>query len=45
MHHWYHSKIAKYPMISKDCSGIFVYDSIVVLKKDKVYKPTHSKIG
>ena len=45
IHHWYHSKNIKYPMISKDCSGIFVHDSIVVLKKDKVYRPTHSKIG
>ena len=45
IHHWYHSKNIKYPMISKDCSGIFVHDSIVVLKKDKTYKPTHSKIG
>ena len=35
IHHWYHSKNIKYPMISKDCSGIFVHDSIVVLKKTK----------
>ena len=45
IHHWYHSKKIKYEMISKDCTGIFIHDSIVVLKKNRTFKPTHSKIG
>ena len=45
IHHWYHLKKPKYSNISKDCSGIHVHDSIVVLEKNKVFRPTHSKIG
>ena len=45
IHHWYHSKNPKYLTISKDCSGIHIHDSIVVLDKNKVFRPTHSKVG
>ena len=45
MHHWYHAKGFKHSSISKDCSGIHIHDSIVVLEKNKVHKPVHSTIG
>ncbi len=45
MHHWYHSKGLKQAVISKDCSGIHIHDSIVVLEKSRVYEPVHSQIG
>jgi 23S rRNA U2552 (ribose-2'-O)-methylase RlmE/FtsJ len=43
MHHWYHRKGLKHPDISKNCSGIHVHDSIVVLEKNTVYQPVHSE--
>jgi hypothetical protein len=45
MHHWYHVNNIKYPTISSICSSIHIYDSIVVLKKEKVFEPTHSRIS
>lgn len=45
MHHWYHTKGLKQAVISKDCSGIHIHDSIVVLEKNKVHEPVHSKNG
>jgi len=45
MHHWYHKNNVKQPAISKDCSGIHVHDSIVVLEKNKVFAPVHSRVG
>lgn len=44
MHHWYHyqemnTDFAKY------CSGIHIHNSIVVLEKDKIFRPTHSIVG
>lgn len=45
IHHWYHSKKPRHLNISKDCSGIHIHDSIVVLDKNRVFRPTHSKVG
>jgi hypothetical protein len=45
MHHWYTMKGIKQTAISKCCSGVHIHDSIVVLEKNKVYEPVHSKIG
>jgi cephalosporin hydroxylase len=45
MHHWYTTKGLKQAVISKDCSGIHIHDSMAVLDKDKVYEPVHSRIG
>ncbi len=45
MHRWYHGRVMKHAAISQDCSGIHIHDSIVVLEKNKVYKPVHSNIG
>jgi hypothetical protein len=44
MHHWYHGKPAKHHKISGDLSAINIYDSIIVLNKNKTYKPAHSEI-
>ncbi|GBE98063.1 class I SAM-dependent methyltransferase [Microcystis aeruginosa NIES-298] len=45
MHHWYHRQELKRAAISKDCSGIHIHDSILVLEKNKVFKPVHSRVG
>lgn len=45
MHHWYHNTRLKHAMVSAECSGVHIHDSIVVLEKNKVYKPVHSRIG
>lgn len=44
MHHWYHTKKLNHSSISKNCSSIHIYDSIVVLNKNKNFRPHHSKI-
>ena len=43
MHHWYHAKSVEFPAISKECAAIHIHDSIVVLEKNKVFAPVHSK--
>ena len=43
IHHWYHANGLKKAVISKDCSGIHIHDSIVVLDKNKVHEPVHSQ--
>jgi hypothetical protein len=45
MHHWYHNKKEKYPFISSVCSGIHIHDSITVLEKNDVHRPSHSEIA
>jgi len=45
MHHWYHRKKLKRAAVSKDCSGMHIHDSILVLDKNKVFKPVHSRVG
>ncbi|WP_457767528.1 class I SAM-dependent methyltransferase [Cyanobium sp. ULC082] len=45
MHYWYHTKKLKQAAVSKDCSGIHIHDSIVVLEKNKLFKPVHSRVG
>jgi hypothetical protein len=45
MHHWYHKKAVKYPDISSECSGIHIHDALVVLEKNKIYPPVHSRIA
>lgn len=44
MHHWYHTSKLKQAVISNECCGIHIHDSIVVLEKNKVFKPVHSRI-
>jgi hypothetical protein len=45
MHHWYHANALKQAAISKDCSGIHIHDSLVVLEKNRVFSPVHSRVG
>ena len=45
MHSWYHAEELMHETVSKDCPSIHIHDSIVVLEKEKVYEPAHSKIG
>lgn len=45
MHHWYHAKKITQRSISKDCTGIHIHDSILVLEKNKVFEPVHSEMG
>ena len=43
MHRWYHFHSLKMEHISKDCSGIHIHDSILVLEKNKTFFPQHSE--
>ena len=45
MHHWYHAGQLNQAVVSHDCSGIHVHDSVVVLDKNKVFRPVHSAVG
>lgn len=45
MHRWYHASGQKIPEVSSQCTGIHIHDSITVLEKGPVHKPTHSKVG
>lgn len=44
MHHWYHGRKLHAPEISKICPSIHIHDSIVVLEKNKTFKPAISVI-
>ena len=45
MHHWYHDQNLKHAGISKECTGIHIHDSLLVLEKNKVFQPTYSWTG
>lgn len=45
MHHWYHALPAKVPALGGQLTGLHVHDSIVVLEKNRAYKPVHSRVG
>jgi hypothetical protein len=45
MHHWYHSEPVGNAGLSDWVSGIHVHDSIVVIDKNRVYPPVHSRVG
>lgn len=45
MHHWYHRNKLKQPAISKECSGIHIHDSMLVLEKNKLFVPVQSRVG
>jgi len=44
MHHWYHIDGQKVPEVSNFCPGIHIHDSVVVLEKQRVQKPSRSLI-
>ena len=45
MHQWYHRAPVAHPELAMIVSGIHLHDSIVVLDKEQVYRPTHSQVG
>ena len=45
MHSWYHSVPPAHPTISRDLPAIHIHDSIVVLEKGSVHRPSHSVVG
>jgi len=45
MHHWYHPMPSKVPELKDQVSAIHVHDSIIVLEKNRVYPPVHSRVG
>jgi len=44
MHRWYHEEGVNEKSIGESCTGLHVHDSVVVLERDSVYPPTHSRI-
>ncbi len=45
MHHWYHQEPLAHPDLALQVAGLHVHDSIVVIDKAQVHKPTHSRVG
>ena len=45
IHRWYHGGGLQCQPWAEECSSMHIFDSIVILEKNKVYKPTHSQIG
>ena len=45
IHHWYHPYETNFKTISQICTGIHIHDSVVVLEKNKTFRPTHSYQG
>lgn len=45
MHHWYHHKGQKISSVAGKVGGLHIYDSIVVLEKIDVVRPTNSGRG
>lgn len=45
MHRWYHKKGMRHPGVSPHISGLHIHDSIAVIDKKPVYRPTHSRVG
>jgi hypothetical protein len=45
MHRWYHKKRARHPQFAETLSGMHIHDSIAVIDKTPVYRPTHSRVG
>ena len=45
LHHWYHAQPPYHPEIAPFLTGIHLHDSIVVLDKAPVFRPTYSAVG
>ena len=45
MHHWYHSRGVGRPMAKDWLPAVHFYDSMVVLEKREVLRPTHVMVG
>ena len=45
LHHWYHRKGQRIAATKDRVRAIHVYDSLVVLEKDVIERPRHTKVG
>lgn len=45
MHRWYHKKGMRHPDLGGQFSGLHIHDSIAVIDKQPVHRPTHSRVG
>ena len=45
MHHWYHDEGAQDAPMAGAVAGLHIHDSLVVLDKAQVHRPTHSIVG
>ncbi|MDF1715522.1 MAG: class I SAM-dependent methyltransferase [Antarcticimicrobium sp.] len=45
MHRWYHRKGLRHPDLGGQVSGLHIHDSITVIEKQPVHRPTHSRVG
>lgn len=45
MHKWYHRRKLQLPALGGMATGIHVHDSIVVIEKDRIHSPVHSRVG
>jgi hypothetical protein len=45
LHHWYHGGKLAHPEIAPFLTGLHIHDSIVVLDKAPVFRPTFSHVG
>ena len=44
MHRWYHPKGLRFPAMGGAFSGFHIHDSMVVIDKDEVPRPVHSRV-
>ena len=44
MHRWYHPKKLRFPAMAGAFSGFHIHDSMVVIEKDEVPRPVHSRV-
>lgn len=44
LHRWYHVYDLQHPGVSNHCGSIHIHDSICVIEKEALQKPTHSKV-
>jgi hypothetical protein len=45
MHHWYHRGEPQRPELANWVAGVHAHDSILVIDKQKVHRPRHSRVG
>jgi hypothetical protein len=45
MHRWYHDRGMADPLLAPLVAGIHIHDSLVVLDRARVHRPTHSIVG
>ena len=45
MHMWYHNKRERLPELARQFTGVHIHDSIVVIDKAELNRPTHSRVN